>query len=194
MAKTATLLALLGWFWQVGHGHGVLIWFGLALVFSLIGDVALLFPQRLFMAGLGAFLIAHIFYILGFNQSLPPLQAGSLVLLAGVGGLFYLIRRRILGSLERRSGPALLKTAVSIYSMVLSLMLLSALLTLLRPDWPMTAAGLVSLGAALFFCSDTLLALDRFDHPIPNGQMFVHMTYHLGQIALIGGALLRYAR
>jgi uncharacterized membrane protein YhhN len=146
------------------------------------------------MAGLGAFLIAHILYILGFNQNLPPLQAGSLVLLAGVGGLFYLLHRRINRSLEQRSEPALLKTAVSIYSVVLSLMLLSALLTLLRPDWPLAAAGLVSLGAGLFFCSDTLLALDRFDRPLPNGQMFVHMTYHLGQIALIGGALLRYAR
>jgi uncharacterized membrane protein YhhN len=170
-----------------------LAWFGLALVFSLLGDVALLFPRRLFMAGLCAFLIAHICYIVGFNQSLPALQAGSLVLLAGVAVLFYLIHRRINRSLNQHSEPLLLKMAVTTYSLVLSLMLLSALLTLLRPDWPPAAALLVSLGAALFFCSDTLLALDRFDRPIPNGQMFVHMAYHLGQVALIGGALLRYA-
>jgi uncharacterized membrane protein YhhN len=172
----------------------VLVWFGLALLFSLIGDVALLFSRRFFMAGLGAFLIAHIFYIVGFNQSIPAMQAGSLVLLAGVAVIFFLTRRRIMRGLERRSAPTLLKTAVSIYSVVLGLMLLSALLTLLRPDWPSAAGGLVSLGAGLFFCSDSLLAVDRFDQPIPNGQLFVHMTYHLGQIALIGGALLRYAR
>ena len=178
----------------MGQGRGVLAWFGLALLFSLIGDVALLFPQRLFMAGLGAFLAGHIFYIIGFNQSLPLLQTGSLVILAGIGGLFYILRRRIMNSLERRSAHARLKTAVSIYSVVLSLMLLSAMLTLLRPDWPPAAASLVSLGAGLFFCSDSLLALDRFDRPIPNGQLYVHMSYHLGQLALIGGALLRYAR
>lgn len=198
VAKPATLLALIGWFWQVGQGHiqgeSVLVWFGLALLFSWLGDVALLFPKRFFMAGLGAFLLAHLCYIIAFNQSLPVLQIGSLVLLAGVGILFYLIRRRIMRSLAKRSSPAFLKTAVSIYSVVLSLMLLSALLTLLRPDWPLAVAGLVSLGAGLFFCSDSLLAIDRFDSPLPNGQLFVHITYHLGQFALIGGALLRYAR
>jgi len=194
VAKPATLLALIGWFWQVGEWHGVLVWFGIALIFSLIGDVSLLLSRRFFMAGLGAFLVAHLFYIIAFNQKLPVLQAGSLLLLAGVGVLFYLIRRRIIPSLERHSAPALLKMSVSIYSGFLSLMLLSALLTLLRPDWPLAAAGLVSLGAALFFCSDSLLAIDRFDRPLPNGQLFVHITYHLGQIALIGGALLRYAR
>lgn len=188
------LLALIAWFWQVGQGSGVLLWFGLALFFSLLGDLALLFSKRFFMAGLGAFLLAHLFYIIGFNQSPPPWQAGSLLLLLVVGGLFYLIRRRVVGSLQRRSSPTLLKTAVSIYSVVLSLMLLSALLTLLRPDWPPAAAGLAALGGGLFFCSDSLLALDRFDHALPNGQLLVHITYHLGQIALIGGALLRYAR
>ncbi|MDR3575628.1 MAG: lysoplasmalogenase [Anaerolineaceae bacterium] len=198
MAKPATLLALIGWLWQASQGqpheNAVLVIFGLALLFSLAGDVLLLFPRRFFMAGLGAFLTAHIFYIFAFNQSPPPFQAGSLLLLAGVAGLFYLIRRRVMHGLQQRSGPALLRIAVSIYSMVLSLMLLSALLTLLRPDWLPAAAGLVSLGAVLFFCSDSLLALDRFDHPLPYGQLFVHITYHLGQIALVGGALLRYAR
>jgi uncharacterized membrane protein YhhN len=194
VAKPATLMALIAWFWQVGQWRGVLLWFGLALLFSLIGDVALLLSRRFFMAGLGAFLAAHLFYIISFNQNPPVLKAGSLLLLAGVVVLFYLIRRRIIPSLERRSVPALLKAAVSIYSGFLSLMLLSASLTLLRPDWPLAAAALVSLGAALFFCSDSLLAIDRFDRPLPNGQLFVHITYHLGQIALIGGALLRYAR
>ena len=43
-------------------------WFVAALVLSLIGDVALLLPERWFIVGLGAFLLAHMAYIGGMVQ------------------------------------------------------------------------------------------------------------------------------
>ena len=41
-------------------------WFVIALVFSLGGDVLLMLPQDLFVAGLASFLIGHVCYVIGF--------------------------------------------------------------------------------------------------------------------------------
>ena len=45
--------------------YKILVLAGLA--FSLLGDVALMFPEKWFTAGLVAFLTAHVFYILAFK-------------------------------------------------------------------------------------------------------------------------------
>src|SRR4030042_4524149 len=37
------------------------------LLFSLAGDIALMFPEKWFTAGLVSFLVAHVFYILAFK-------------------------------------------------------------------------------------------------------------------------------
>lgn len=51
----------------------------------------------------------------------------------------------------------------------------------------------VAVGGMLFFLSDTMLAYDRFVKPIPNGRLWVRITYHLGQILIISGAALQLA-
>src|SRR5437764_12748448 len=59
-----------------------------ALVLSLAGDVFLMLPQDLFVAGLGSFLLAHAAYVAAFNPTAPPLGAtlvgGAIVLAVGV--------------------------------------------------------------------------------------------------------------
>jgi len=71
--------------------------------------------------------------------------------------------------------------------------LFSALWTLFRPDWTASASGLAASGALLFLCSDILLAVDRFAYRFPHARLWVRVTYHLGQLALVGGAaLFRY--
>ncbi len=49
------------------------------------------------------------------------------------------------------------------------------------------AAGpiLAAAGAALFFASDSLLALERFVRQISWGRVAVMIAYHLGQAGLI---------
>src|SRR5436853_39756 len=59
VAKPATLLALLVY---AGCGHPS-PWLVAALAFSLLGDVFLMLPAELFLAGLAAFLVAHLAYI-----------------------------------------------------------------------------------------------------------------------------------
>jgi uncharacterized membrane protein YhhN len=76
-----------------------------------------------------------------------------------------------------------------LYATFISLMLFSALMTLFRTDWLSSPAYLVSFGAVLFVASDIVLAWDKFVNPVRRGRLVVMMTYHLGQFALIAGAV-----
>jgi alkenylglycerophosphocholine/alkenylglycerophosphoethanolamine hydrolase len=96
---------------------------------------------------------------------------------------------KLAGGLEAR-GKNSLKAPVLIYSLVISLMVYSALMTWFRAGWPSIAAVSVSLGALLFYASDSMLAWDRFLNPLPHARLRVMITYHLGQIGIILGAML----
>jgi uncharacterized membrane protein YhhN len=178
-----------------GFGSVPLIFFGVGILFSLAGDVFLMLSDRWFIAGLAAFLLAHVAYIVGFNLPLPvvsPLwSVGLAIVLALSAG--RVLRRIVAGlrekGLQRLAGPVML------YGTVITVMLLSAMLTLFRPDWPSTAAaGLVALGAFLFFFSDIILAWNKFVAPIKNGRVMNMVAYHLGQIALIAGVYIQFVK
>jgi uncharacterized membrane protein YhhN len=191
-AKPATLALLFVWLLVVSRLQGVIIWFGLGLLFSLAGDVFLMFSDRWFILGLAAFLLAHLMYIAGFNLPLPDVSPVWSLGLAVVLGLSAarLLRRIVEGlgarGLRRLVGPVLL------YGMLITLMLLSAMLTLFREEWKVTTALLVSVGAVLFYFSDIVLAWDKFVAPVRNGRLLNMVTYHLGQIALIVGVTLQF--
>ena len=193
-AKPATLALLFVWLLIVSRLQGVLLWFGLGLLFSLAGDVFLMLSDRWFILGLAAFLLAHLMYIAGFNIPLPDVSPVWSLGLAVVLGLSAarLLRRIVDGlaakGLRRLVGPVLL------YGMIITLMLLSAMLTLFRAEWKVLTALLVSAGAALFYFSDSFLAWDKFVVPIKNGRLLNMVTYHLGQIALVVGAALQLAK
>lgn len=164
--------------------------FAAAILFSLLGDVFLLFPRR-FNLGLAMFLLAHIFYILAFT--LPVLVPHPLVLLPTafiflLAAWFY---RRLQTSLLEK-GLRRLQAPLLAYSVVLSIMLLAGLATLLRSDWPLPAALLVAAGALLFSASDGLLAWNKFVRPLRTRRVGYMIAYHLAQIAILVGALWRY--
>lgn len=188
ITKPGTLLALIAWFTQISGWQGGMAWFGLGLVFSLLGDILLLLPPRFFIAGLAAFLLAHIGYILGFSLPLH-LPGWKIILpLLVISGVFILLMRRIRSGLHQQGEDGML-IPVTVYSIILSLMLLAALSTLLRPDWQPLPALLVSTGAGLFFISDSILANDRFVHPMRRGDLMVMVAYQIGQILITAGVL-----
>lgn len=183
IAKPAVMLALLVWLGSVGGFHGPMTWFTLGLAASLAGDIFLMLPREQFIPGLVAFLLAHLSYLIGFNATLPPLNLASLAILLIVG----VTTARLYGTLSsglESSGQSKLKGPVLAYSIVISLMLVSALLTLVRPEWTEGSAWLASAGALLFFLSDSLLAWNKFVQPIRHGRLAVMVTYHLGQILI----------
>jgi len=186
-AKPGVMVALLLSLWSTGGLSGPLLWFALGLFFSMWGDIFLMLPREQFIAGLVAFLLGHIAYLIGFNQPLPPLNLPGLILAVMVGLTAARLARAIVAGLLR-SGNASLRLPVLAYSAVISLMLLSALLTLVRPDWDSGDALLASAGAMLFFISVSVLAWNKFVTPLPNGRLLVIITYHLGQALIALGA------
>ncbi len=188
MAALFLVLALVGRFSSLP-----LVFFGLGILFSLAGDVFLMFSDRWFIPGLLAFLLAHVAYIIGFNLPLPVVSpTWALVVALVLAFSAARLLRPIVAGLSVK-GQRKLIAPVIVYGVVITLMLLSAMLTLFRADWPSAAAaGLVSVGAMLFFFSDVILAWNKFVAPIKNGRLMNMITYHLGQIALIVGVLIQF--
>ncbi len=191
IAKPAVMVCLFAWLSGTAGLQGALLWFGIGILFSLAGDIALLSIDRYFMLGLVAFLLAHIAYLIGFNSPPPDSPGVWAFVIAIVLGLsvMRLLRRLISGV---RMTNARLVMPVIIYSTVITLMLLSALLTLSNPAWAATPALLVSLGAFLFYLSDIILAWNKFVSPIKNSRMLNIGIYHLAQIAIVVGVAMQF--
>lgn len=191
--KPAVMIFLILWTLQETGWQSGFLWFGLALLFCLAGDVILLLPDRLFVGGLAAFLLGHICYLIGFNQqpAEPSAKMFLVVITVGLvaGYVFRLIRLRMISKIDRFE-----KAAVSVYGLVITFMLLSASLNLVNPNWSQGAAILATVGASLFFSSDSLLAFNRYVKKIPRGQLIVRVLYHLGQFGLIYGVLLWFLK
>jgi len=87
VAKPAVMIFLIIWSIQLTGWKEEMLWFGIALVLSLIGDILLMMNPRYFMFGGAAFLLAHISYLVGFNQSPVPFTFSVMVVAALVGFL-----------------------------------------------------------------------------------------------------------
>ncbi len=191
IAKPLTLVFLLLWFLSRTPLNSGSLSFALGLFFSLLGDVALLF-EAWFLPGLFTFLLAHLTYIVGINTPLAEVSPFWSVPLAIVLSLSAarLLRRITQGVLERQQTN--LVVPIYIYGLVLTLMLLSALMTLFRRDWSAAASLSVSFGALFFYLSDLILAWNRFVQPLRNGRLWNMILYHLGQVLLTLGAFLHW--
>ena len=191
-AKPAVMVFLFVWLWMSIGLNGVSLWFGLGIIFSLAGDILLMLSlDRFFIFGLVAFLLAHLAYVIGFNVSLPAFSVWGIVfaVMVSLGGTRII--RRILGALASK-GQARLRMPIIVYSMVISIMLLSAMLKLMDITWDAGAAVLVSGGAFLFYISDIILAWTKFVTPIQHGRIYNIAAYHLGQIMLIAGVIMQF--
>jgi uncharacterized membrane protein YhhN len=193
LAKPAVMMCLFIWLVSTVGWEGAALWFGLGILFSLAGDILLMLSlERFFLLGLVSFLIAHIFYIVGFNLPIPGLSAWSVILAVLIGWGGARVLRRIVAALEK--GQTRMRLPIVVYGLVISLMLLSAMLKLNDLSWSAGAALLVSFGAFLFYLSDVILAWNKFVAPIQHGRIFNIAAYHLGQIALIAGVVSQLAQ
>lgn len=189
ITKPATMLALLWWIW-LGVGWGsAMLWFTLGAILCLAGDIFLMVPKDMFLYGLVSFLLGHVCYIIGLNNTAPYFSLWGGVLVILLGAYLVWLYPKLAGGLGEK-GKAALKIPVLVYSLVISLMVYSALMTWNRSGWSTIAALLVSLGAVFFFTSDSMLAWDRFLKPLSHARLKVMLTYHLGQIGIIVGAMI----
>jgi uncharacterized membrane protein YhhN len=175
-----------------GFGAIALTCFGLGVLFSLAGDIFIMLSDRWFIAGLGAFLLAHVSYIIGLNS---PIGEASPLWAIIIGIILALATARVLRPIltgVREKGKGKLVAPVMAYGTIITIMLLSAILTIYRTEWKTSASGMVSLGAILFYFSDIILAWYMFVRPIKNGRLMNMIAYHLGQIALISGVIIQF--
>lgn len=193
LTKPSVLLALLAGFTLAGGWHGALSWFGRALVFCLAGDILLMLPARAFIFGLAAFLAGHLCYTLFFTLAHPPSLGIFIPALALVTLLAWPAFGPVFRALRRKAYGMSFMLPMALYSLVLSLMLASALSLAYNPAWRRLPALLCAAGAALFYLSDVILSRNRFAQPIPRARFWTRLPYHSGQILLTAGALLQFA-
>ncbi len=180
MCKPATMVALVVAAVSLDPAPGADArqrWFVAALVLSLAGDVFLMLPREEFVAGLSAFLLAHVCFLAGLWTHGPaalPFAVSVVVVAVAIG----VIGSRVLPG-ARRHDPALV-VPVGAYMLVIGAMLATAL-----------AVGnpLAAVGATLFVGSDSLIAWDRFVGEIRGAPVMIMITYHLGQAALVASLL-----
>jgi len=132
----------------------------LALMFSLAGDVALMFEERrgALPAGLGSFLLAHVTYAVVFTMmgrvSWWDVPCAGVLLAAGAG-VYALLRAKL----------GVLRIPVIVYTVVISIMVSRAIATLSGPAFGTGQAVMIAAGAVSFYISDAILAVCRFRRP-----------------------------
>src|SRR6476620_8989038 len=161
------------------------VWIFLALFFSWLGDILLLFEERgsnFFLFGLSAFLVAQVFYIVFFHniRMREYIRGNALLLLLVI--VYYSVLINVLS-------PYLgnMKLPVRIYGVVLSFMLMLAMHTMLGKN--KRAALWMTMGAILFVVSDSLLAFNKFFSPFNYAGVVIMLTYGLAQLFITEGAV-----
>ena len=153
----------------------------LGLLFSLAGDVLLMLPVDLFLAGLGAFLLAHLFYMAAFfagSNARTRLTSIALLAVFGVANLAGLLPR-----LDNAMRVPVLLYVVALLLMAGFALARARSLRLAGGAQPalVASARTAAIGAAFFVVSDTLLAWDRFGGGIPLASLWVLSTYFIAQ-------------
>ncbi len=189
--KPLLIPLLIGYFFSsTKNNKGALRnWIILALFFSWMGDILLMFQVRdemFFLAGLSAFLLAHIFYIVYFYKlwMRENIKRNPWILLVVV--VYY---ATLVSWLSPYLGDK--KLPVRIYGIAISFMVLLASHMLFIKNrkagvWMMT-------GALLFVISDSLLAINKFYQSFELAGIAVMITYGLAQLFIVEGAI-RYIR
>jgi uncharacterized membrane protein YhhN len=161
----------------------------LALLFSWIAAIIFSFTNKgkiYFISGIIAFLFSHIIYIVLFHKQLQIKKFKlNLVFISGASAiLIYLIViiNLLLPSLDS------LKIPVVIYAIVICSMLFFAFKGSLQ--WQNPANTYVLLGAFIFVCSDSILAINKFYTELQNASFWIMSTYLLAQFLIVTGVLL----
>jgi uncharacterized membrane protein YhhN len=153
------------------------------LILGAAGDLFLLSrAKRWFLAGLVAFLLNHVGFLVAFFWvGVHPLWAGLAAL--PLVGVAYAVWRWLssapdgLGSL---AGP------VVAYIAVISAMVAASVGTLAVA--PVPAGPTLVVAAVLFFVSDLCVARDRFVAPGPDNRTLGLPLYYAGQLTFAWGA------
>lgn len=145
------------------------------LLFSIAGDALLMPPWNRFVAGLIAFLVAHLFYIAAFGSQLNALIWWPLLPLIFVGVAIYAFLSPALGTMER---------PVLAYIIIILAMAWLGWMYWLQATTP--GALLAFTGALFFVISDLILATNRFRYQFKWGRLLNLAAYFVAQWLIAG--------
>jgi len=173
------LSGLINW---KGGAKGVEVTYGfyisVGLILSSCGDMMLEIDdsnKEYFIAGLAAFLLAHLSYICAFTTEAIQYRAFIFI----ISYTFYAAMMTIL----LPTVEADLVLPIIVYGFVISTMLLFGISRYNSTSYVYTSGSkLFSLIGSIFFIfSDTILALDKFAFPITSAKTIIMLTYYIGQ-------------
>jgi len=141
------------------------------LLLSLTGDVFLMLPGDKFIAGWGAFLLAHLAYIAAFISDGGLYRAPWLLLLGLAYGVVLL--RILWPTLGRLRLPA------ALYMLVIIVMAWQAAGRIGQGSG--ASAWLAFAGAVLFVASDSILVVNRFARPFQSARLVYMSAYYTAQ-------------
>ncbi len=147
-----------------------------ALLFCAAADVALeLAEGKYFVAGLGLFLVAHIFFIITFSRDFrfQTSKIPIIVLFIVYSGMMAFI---MTPSLKEMAIP------VYVYMTALTLVGIFAALRAAKNDFTL-------YGAIAFIVSDSVLAVNKFMMPVAGANFIIMITYYLSLFLIVYGFL-----
>lgn len=159
----------------------------LALLFSWFGDILLTNDDN-FLLGLGAFFVAHGFFIYSFLKSNVRNHEVSLlqklpIYMFGLIFISVMLFLKIQPNLEEMLFPVVAYMAVLVGMNIAAMNRYKRVNTL--------SFWLVMIGGLLFMVSDTLIAFDRFNNRIENAGIYIMSTYIIAQFLIVQGTLKR---
>jgi len=152
----------------------------IGLLFSLAGDVFLMLPADRFIAGVAAFLAAHLAYLIAFTSVVP--FAASPAAFAVVAVIVAAILFGLWVSL-----PAPMRPPLVVYGVVLGTMAAQAISQgiVLKS----AAASAAAVGGLLFLASDSTLVTNRFARPFRFAPLAVLGTYYAAQVLIAASVM-----
>lgn len=146
------------------------------LVFSACGDFILDYDREYwFIFGLGAFFIAHLFYLASLKPYVTTLHRPKLIIAVTAYILYGVFMLTLLSD-----GLGDLFIPVVAYMTILLMMALATVFSEKSNTW-------LVLGGISFVLSDSLIGFDKFYSPIAYVDIAIMSTYYFAQFALLKG-------
>jgi uncharacterized membrane protein YhhN len=172
-AIPAISLAVLA-FIAVSSSKGKLLF--ISLLFCAAADIALeLAGGKYFVAGLGLFLIAQIFFIITFSRDFK-FQTSKIPVIV----LFVVYSAMMAFILT----PHLKEMTIPVYVYMAAIMLMGIFASLRSVKNDFTLYGAIS-----FIVSDSIIAINKFMMPVPAADYAIMITYYLSLFLIVYGFL-----
>ncbi len=172
-AIPALSLAVLA-FIAVSGSRGKLLF--TSLLFCAAADIALeLAGGQYFVAGLGLFLVAHIFFVIALSRDFKFQKSKIPVIVLLV---VYSIMMAFVMT------PSLKEMAIPVYVYMTALTLVGIFASLRAARNDFTLYGAIS-----FIVSDSIIAIDKFMIPVPAADYIIMITYDLALFLIVFGFL-----